>query len=114
LTKEQFIKRRIEFDARDSRNNMISMISLFGFLGAAFLLSYVVPAQYNWIFVSVLLAVLLPAAILPFFGMNQAQKAGLVCQSCGGGLLGVPGQLAVSTDACPHCGKYPFKPGREA
>ena len=39
---------------------------------------------------------------------NQAKDEGLVCRACDGGLLNAPGDIAIASGRCPHCGDAAF------
>ncbi|MNM34992.1 hypothetical protein D3C81_456540 [compost metagenome] len=109
MTKDQFVKRRSEFHARDRRFNTVYLILFFGVLLAAIPLASLVPEQYQGVAgISYLVLLIANAAIFTLRDRNQAQRAGLVCRSCKGGLLGMPGDMAVATGNCPHCGQSPF------
>jgi len=104
LTKDQFTRTLREFEVRDKRFNTIYMVIFFGLLLANIPLSSRIPEQYNGIYLTVFLALLLGnAAAMLWRGKGQAKREGLVCRSCGGGLLGQPGRLALAAGTCPHC-----------
>ncbi|WP_407353293.1 hypothetical protein [Luteimonas sp. R10] len=109
MTKDQFVRCRAEFYQRDRRFNFVYLALFFGLLIAAIPLSSHVPEQYQGVvgisFITVLVA---NAAIFTLRGRGQAKRAGLVCRSCRGGLLGAPGNIAVATGNCPHCGQAAF------
>jgi hypothetical protein len=109
VTKEQFVRRRAEFQKRDRRFNILYLVSFFGLLILAVPLSSHIPKAYNTAFVVGYLVLLaINAVIMVWFGQNQAKRAGLVCYSCKGGLLNTPGNIAMATGNCPHCGKRAF------
>ncbi|WP_152619982.1 hypothetical protein [Lysobacter sp. A03] len=109
MTKDQFVKRRAKFYARDRRVNTVYLILFFGVLLAAIPLASLVPARYQGAAgISYLVLLIVNAAIFTLRGRNQAQRAGFVCRFCNGGLLGIPGDIAVATGNCPHCGRSPF------
>lgn len=109
MTREQFVQRRAEFVTRDRRFNIVYLAVFFGLLIAAIPLSSYVPKTLNTQFVIGFLGLLaVNAIIMMWSGLNQAKRAGLVCDSCKGGLLNTPGNIAVATGNCPHCGKQAF------
>jgi hypothetical protein len=109
VTKEQFVRRRTEFERRDRRSNAIYLVVFFAVLLAAIPLSSHVPEAYDTAFAFGYLALLIANAVIVMWrGRNQAQRAGLVCLSCKGGLLGIPGNVAAATGNCPHCGQAAF------
>jgi hypothetical protein len=109
VTKEQFIHRRTEFERRDRRSNTIYLVVFFGVLLAAIPISSHIPEAYDTEFALTFLAFLIANAFIVMWrGRHQAQRAGLVCTSCKGGLLGIPGNIATDTGNCPHCGQRAF------
>ena len=109
MTKDQFIRRRSEFYRRDKWYSAIYLVLFFGVLIAAIPLSSLVPEQYETVAGALFFVLLFGNAI--FFSLRdrgQAKRVGLVCRSCKEGLLGAPGDIAVATSTCPHCGKPAF------
>ena len=89
---------------------MIYILSVFSYIAIAYYFSEYIPAEHNDALTLAILAGLILFALVPWLGgLNHAKKTGLVCQACDGGLLGNPGQIAMTTDCCPHCGKFPFE-----
>lgn len=112
MTKDQFVRERAEFEKRDRRFNAIYLTSFFALLLAAIPLSAYIPDGYDAEFgIGYLVLLVANATAMLFRGLNQAARAGLVCVSCKGGLLNMPGQIAVATGTCPHCGQSPFTGG---
>lgn len=109
MTKQQFIKRRAEFEQRDRRFNTIYMIVFFALLLANIPLSSCISDSYSSLYIAIFLALLFGNAAIMFWrDMGQAKRAGLVCGSCKGGLLGIQGHLAIATGTCGHCGQQAF------
>jgi hypothetical protein len=109
VTRDQFVQRRSEFHRRDRRVNVIYLTLFFGFLFAAIPLSSLVPERYQGAAgISFVVLLFANAAIFTLRARGQAKRASLVCRSCSGGLIGVPGDLAVATGNCPHCGQPAF------
>ncbi len=109
MTNEQFVRKRAAFEKRDRWFNIIYLVCFFGLLILAVPLSSYIPKAYNTAFTVGFLALLATNAIIMVWsGLNQAKRAGLVCYSCKGGLLNAPGNIAVATGNCPHCGKRAF------
>jgi hypothetical protein len=109
VTKEQFVRKRAEFEKQDRRFNTCYLVVFFGILLAAIPLSSYVPEAYETEFALAYLGILIAnAAIMMLRGRNQAGRAGLLCRSCKGGLLNMPGNIAVATGICPHCGQQAF------
>ena len=109
MTKDQFVNRRSEFYVRDRRFNAVYLTLFFVILIAAIPLSSFVPDKYQGVAgISFLVLLIANAAIFTLRGRSQAARAGLVCRSCKGGLLGMPGDMAVASGSCPHCGQSPF------
>ena len=109
VTKDQFVRLRSEFYKRDRRFNTVYLALFFAALIAAIPLSSHVPEQYQGtVGISFLVLLVANAAIVTLHGRGQAKRAGLVCRSCNGGLLGIPGDIAVATGSCPHCGQLAF------
>jgi hypothetical protein len=112
VTKEQFIRKRADFESRDRRFNAIYLALFFIALFAAIPLSAYIPGGYEGAFAIGYLALLIAnAAIFLLYNRNQAARAGLICANCKGGLLNMPGQIAVATGTCPHCGQPAFTRG---
>ena len=110
MTKDQFVRRRSEFYKRDRRFNTIYLALFFGLLVAAIPLFGCIPEQHQGLAgISYLVLLIANAVIFTLRGRGQAMRAGLVCHSCNGGLLGIPGNIAVATGNCPHCGKRAFQ-----
>ncbi|MEF3081094.1 hypothetical protein V3391_02540 [Luteimonas sp. SMYT11W] len=110
MTKDQFVRRLSEFNKRDRRFNTIYLTLFFGLLIAAIPLLGRVPEQRQGVAGISYLAVLVAnAVIFTLRGRGQAKRAGLVCHSCKGGLLGMLGNIAVATGNCPHCGQQAFR-----
>ena len=94
---------------RDRRFNTGYLVLLFAVLLAAIPLSDYVPKAYDTQFaLAYLILLCINAAAMLWRGRNQAKRAGLVCNSCQGGLLGTPGNIAAATGQCPHCGQRAF------
>ena len=109
MTKDQFVRRRSEFYKRDRRFNAVYLALFFAVLIAAIPLSSRVPEQYQGAAgISFLVLLVTNAAIFTLRSRGQAKRAGLVCRSCNGGLLGMPGDMAVAIGNCPHCGQLAF------
>ena len=109
MTKDQFLRARDDFIRRDRKFNRVYLTCFFGFLIAAIPLASQIPEKYNAPAAFGLLAILVVNAVLVLWlGRDQAKREGLVCVSCGGGLLNEPGNIAVATGNCPHCGQPAF------
>ena len=109
MTKDQFLHAREDFIRRDRTFNRIYLTCFFGFLLAAIPLSSRIPEKYGSQAAFGLLAILVVNAVLVLWlGRNQAKREGLVCVSCGGGLLNRPGDIVFATGNCPHCGQPAF------
>jgi hypothetical protein len=109
MTKEEFVKRKIEFDRKDRRFNRTFMAVFFGSLLLNIPLVSRVPEFYEPLYwVGFCLFFLVSFAVLFWGGLNQAKHAGLICRSCEGGLLNWRGDDAVATGICSHCGDRPF------
>lgn len=109
MTKDQFVRLRADFYSRDRRFNLVYLALFFGLLVAAIPLSSYIPEQYQGLAgIAYMVVLVANAAIFTLHGRGQAKRAGLLCRSCGGGLLGPPGNIAVATGNCPHCGKAAF------
>ena len=109
MTKDQFVQRRAEFMERDRRVNIVCIMTFFVLIIAGIWLPPYVPKAYKTAFFIGYFSLFLVNAILILSsGFNQAIRAGLVCASCKGGLLNKPGNIAVATGICPHCGKRAF------
>ena len=110
MTKDQFVRRRSELYKRDRRFNTIYLTLFFGLLIAAIPLLARVPEQHQGAAgISYLVALIANAVIFTLRGQGQAKRAGLICRSCKGGLLGMPGNIAIATGNCPHCGQQAFR-----
>jgi hypothetical protein len=109
VTKDQFVRCRSEFYKRDRRFNTVYLTLFFGLLVAAIPLLGRVPEQHQSVAgISYLMLLVASALIFTLRGRGQAKRAGLVCHSCKGGLLGMPGNMAIATGNCPHCGRQAF------
>ena len=111
MTRAEFIERKRVFKKRDSRFNIILMVVLFGGLFGLWALFHWIPQLDSWIGTGAVLALPIFCLCAQYFlsgGMNQAKHEGLVCGACGGGLLNAPGEYAITTGKCGHCGKNPF------
>jgi hypothetical protein len=112
VTKEQFVRRRADFERRDRRFNAIYLTLFFAVLLAAIPLSAYLPEGYEGVSaIGYVILLTANAAVMLFYNRNQAARAGLVCANCKGGLLNTPGQIAVATGTCPHCGQLAFTGG---
>ena len=112
MTKEQFVRKRAEFERRDRRFNIIYLTLFFTVLLAAIPLSDYIPQRYEGEFaIGYVILLTANAAIMMFYNRKQAARVGLVCASCKGGLLNMSGQIAVATGTCPHCGRPAFTGG---
>jgi hypothetical protein len=110
MTKDEFARRRAAFYVRDRRFNIIYLVTLFSLITVSYYFAPSIPAEHNDAITFAILAALIAVAVAPWLGgLNHAKKAGLICRACGGGLLGNPGEIAMATDSCPHCGKAPFE-----
>ena len=109
MTKDEFVQRRAEFMKRDRRVTSVCFVIFFVLIVAGIWLPPYVPKAYKTAFFIGYFCLFLVNVILMFSsGFNQAKRAGLVCDSCKGGLLNKPGNIAVATGICPHCGKRAF------
>lgn len=103
------MRRRSELYKRDRRFNTVYLTLFFGLLVAAIPLLARVPEQHQSVAgISYFVLLIANAVIVTLRGRSQAKRAGLVCRSCKGGLLGMPGNIAIATGNCPHCGQQAF------
>ena len=110
LTKDQFVRARAEFYRKDRRFNAVYLSLFFVLIIGAVPLSSFVPEHYQAaVGICYVLALLANAGIYTLRIRKQAERAGLVCRTCGGRLLGAPGDIAVATGNCPHCGQASFR-----
>jgi len=107
MRREVFMQRRAAFMRRDKRNVRLQILAMFGVCAFFYALAHLRP---DWndglvaVFIILCGAVLVWTARLP----NQTKKEGLVCRTCDGGLLNAPGDIAMASGRCPHCGGAAF------
>jgi hypothetical protein len=109
LTKDQFVLRIAAFERRDKRAGAIYLTVLFALLIGNIALAPYVPNTYKSVYFDVVFTLMVGNVVaMLYYSRDQTKRNGLVCRSCEGGLLGVPGQLAIATGTCPHCGRPAF------
>lgn len=114
LTKAQFAVRYAEMERWD-RYGTVAFWAWWIGLAVALFLSLSGLAKAHWMTFWGLLTVLgiwaMVAGIRMFLvNGNTAERYGLVCGSCEGGLVGPRGHHAMTTGICSHCGLSPFEP----
>jgi len=105
----EYLKRRQEFYQRDRRFNIVYMTLFFAILiGNIFVADYI-PESWNIAYLVAFFAFLLGNVWFSIKnGAWRVKNAGLDCKSCTTPLLGIPGDLAVTTGQCSHCGGSAF------
>ena len=90
MTRAEFIERKRVFEKLDRRFNNILMVVLSGGLLGLWALFHWIPQSDSWIGTGAVVALPICCLGALYFlngGMNQAKHEGLVCGTCGGGLL---------------------------
>jgi hypothetical protein len=111
MTRAEFMERKRVFEKLDRRFNNILMVVFLGGLLGLWALFHWIPQFDGWIGTGAVVALPICCLGALYFlngGMNQAKHEGLVCGTCGGGLLNAQGEYAISTGKCGHCEQNPF------
>ena len=106
-----FIKRRDEYLRRDGKFNAIYITVFLSLLFANLYIVSLIPESWSIAYLIVFFALLISNVYLTnAIGKRRIANSGLNCKSCKSPLLGVPGDLAVTTGKCSFCGKEAFDP----
>jgi len=109
MKRRDYLKKRDTFLRQDKVFWGIYLVCFFALLFGNIPFAAKVPKSWNTTYVVVLLIFLVGNAVITaWVGRRRMQQSGLVCKSCKKTLLGMPGNLAVTTGVCCHCGKEAF------
>lgn len=108
---DEFLRKRNEFAQQEKRFNRTYLPVFFAFLlGNVFVVNAIPETWGGWyLYLAGFFALLL--GNLWFANYREKRRlaeAGLNCRTCRHPLSGVPGDLAVTTGRCAHCGGQAF------
>jgi len=113
MRKQDFIKRRKEFEKRFKRNDWIySTVFILLILANYFIVSVwdLLPEDWAWFYLIIFFAFLFGNIfVINKFHAYQINRSGLNCRSCKDPLMAEQADIAVATDNCPMCGESAFR-----
>lgn len=115
MRKQDFIRKRKEFEKRFKRNDWIySSVFILLLIANVIVVSGFdvldgLPDYASWIYLVLFFAFLFcNIFMVNVFHKSQIKKSGLKCHSCKEPLLGEQADVAVATNNCPMCGNSAF------
>jgi hypothetical protein len=106
---KDFIKRRDEFLRREKLLGWVFTPLFLALLFANIWVIDLVPERWMWFYLAGFFAFLFGNwALTSWLEKRRVANAGLGCKSCNTPLLGVAGDLAITTGNCSYCGQEAF------
>ena len=108
---DDYLRKRKEFAQQEKRFNRIYLPVFFALLIGNLFLVKAIPESWGgwWLYLAIFFALLFGNA---WYAIRREKRrianAGLDCRTCRTPLMGVQGDIAVSTTRCPNCGGQAF------